>query len=75
MNSIGEKVDQMSARIGRLERVIIHVRNKQDEVKSSEIHSKSYKVASKGQASKGSLPGPIPDRSTTLPGGATVIPV
>ena len=71
MNSIGEQVDQMSARIVQLERVIIYVKNKQYEVKSSEIHSKTYKVASKGPSPMG----PIPDRSTTLQGGATVIPV
>ena len=67
VKSVEVKVDKVVDKILRAEKVLIHLKNMHEEIKTSQIHIKT----SKGP----SLPGPIPDRSTTLPGGATVIPV
>ena len=71
INSTEEKVNQVTVEIGRLERVLVYLKNKQEEGKITETHIKTSQRASQGP----SLPGPIPDRSTTFRGGATVIPL
>ena len=67
VKSVEVKVDKVIDKILRAEKVLIHLKNMHEEIKTSQIQFKT----SKGP----SLPGPILDRSTTLPGGATVIPI
>ena len=65
VDSNEEKINIFTAKIVRIEKVLVYVKNKQEEGKTT----------SQKDSRSPSLPGPIPDRSTTLPGGATVIPV
>ena len=65
VDSNEEKINIFTATIVRIEKVLVYVKNKQEEGKTT----------SQKDSRSASLPGPIPDRSTTLPGGATVIPV
>ena len=71
VESVEEKVYQNSVKICRAEKLIVHFKNKQEVAKASETNLKLSKNKPKGP----SLPGLIPDRCTTLPGGASVIPV
>ena len=64
---VKESVEKITVKVGRLEKFLVYMKNQQED---SKITGASQR-ASRGS----SLPGPIPDRSTTLPGGATVIPV
>ena len=69
MSDTKEKVNQITVKIGRLEQLFVYLKNKQEGGKTNEPNLKISQRAPKGL----SLPGQVPDRSTTLPGGATVI--